>query len=359
MFPLVTAAASAAGQSASRLAEIPFKTAVMPDRMWGMATAEYEGTPSEVVHTENTVTLRHYEPAEKRHETPIVYAFALFNRPSIIDLSPDRSVVRQFLHAGFEVYVIEWGDPSRLDMSLEFSDYVDRYIHNCVDVVRDRTGADDVHLIGYSTSVPLAVMYAALHPEDVSTLTLKAPLVNFDTDGGLFDFTEFMDGQDPQDLVDMFGKVPSPLFNMGFAARKPVEYGVSTPLQIWDDLEDEQYVEEMGLRQKWFLDGPGMGGGLYRQFIKELVYENRLFENELSLNGRDVDLSNIDMPVLTVAGEDDKLVPESAYRPFLRKVSSDERMMMTFPTGHIGLSVEPQAHEEGWPMVTEWLADHS
>ena len=263
------------------------------------------------------------------------------------------------MDAGFEVFVIEWGDPSRLDTSLEFSDYVDRYIHNCVAAVTDRTGAEAVHLMGYSTSVPLAVMYAALYPDDVATLTLKAPLINFDTDGGLFDFTEFLDGQDPADLVGLFGSVPSPLFNMGFAARKPVGYGVSTPLQIWDDLEDRQYVEEMGLRQQWFLDGPGMNGGLYRQFIRELVEENRLFENELSLNGRDVDLSEIDMPVLTVAGEEDKLVPKSAYRPFLQRISSDERMMMTFPTGHIGLSVDPQAHEAGWPMVADWLADHS
>lgn len=324
-----------------------------------MATATFEGTPSEIIHTENAVSLRRYEPDEKRHETPIVYAFALFNRPSIIDLSADRSVVQQFLDEGFEVYVIEWGEPSRLDLSVEFTDYVDRYIHNCVKAASEEAGADTVHLVGYSTSVPLAVMYAALYPGKVSTLTLKAPLINFDTDGGLFDFSEFLDGQSADDLVDLFGEVPSPLFNMGFAARKPFEYGLTVPFHIWDDLEDAQYVKEMGLREKWFLDGPGMGGGIYRQFIQELVAENRLFDGEVSLNGRVVDLQAIDMPVLAIAGREDKLVPESAYKPFLQQVPSDDRTIMTFPTGHIGLSVDSVAHEQGWPIVCEWLAERS
>lgn len=341
------------------IAETPFKAALMPDRLWRMATAAFEETPHDIVYTENKVRLRRYQPDEIRHDTPIVYTVALFNRPSIIDLKPDRSVVRRFLEAGFEVYVIEWGRPSRLDVSLDFRDYVDRYIDNCVEEVRERTGADSVHLFGYSTSVPPVVMYAALYPEKVASLGLKGPTVNFDTESEAFGFREVIESHDPEKLVDLFGNVPAPVLDMGFVARKPIEYAVTNPARLWDGLEDEEFVEQAALRVRWFLSGPGMVGGVYRQFIEDLVFENKLFKNELSLNGRLVDLSNVDMPVLAVAGRDDKIVPEEAYKPFLDRIPSEDTEIIEFPTGHVGLSVEPEAHANGWPKVCEWLEAHS
>lgn len=341
------------------VAETPFKAAALPDRLWRMATAEFEETPYEVVDADNKVRLRRYEPDELRHETPIVYAFALFNRPSIIDLKPDRSVVRRFLEAGFEVYVIDWGRPSRLDVSLDFRDYVDRYIDGCVDEARERSGGDDVHLFGYSTSVPPVVMYAALYPEKVATLGLKGPTVNFEAESEAFGFREFIEAHDPETLVDVFGNVPAPMLDMGFVARKPIEYAVTNPLRLWDGLEDEEFVEQAALRARWFVSGPGMVGGVYRQFVEDLMFENALFENELSLDGRPVDLSNVDMPVLVVAGEHDKIVPQEAYEPFLDRVPSEDTTTIEFPTGHVGLSVEPEAHEVGWPAVCEWLEARS
>ena len=70
-------------------------------------------TPHDVVYEEDTLTLLRY-----RRETPATYAepvlvcYALVNRPYILDLQPDKSVIRQLLARGFDVYMIDWGDPS-------------------------------------------------------------------------------------------------------------------------------------------------------------------------------------------------------------------------------------------------------
>ena len=42
---------------------------------------------------------------------PVLVCYALVNRPYILDLQPDQSVVRQLLARGFEVYLIDWGVP--------------------------------------------------------------------------------------------------------------------------------------------------------------------------------------------------------------------------------------------------------
>ena len=93
-------------------------------------------TPSEIVYEEDTLRLLRY-----RRETPAVYAepvlvcYALVNRPYIVDLQTDRSVIRQLLARGFEVYLIDWGVPSAADRSMTLKDYVDGLIKNCVDDV--------------------------------------------------------------------------------------------------------------------------------------------------------------------------------------------------------------------------------
>ena len=55
----------------------------------------------------------------------------------------------------------------------------------------------------------------------------------------------------------------------------------------------------------------------------------------------------------------DKMVPAAAYEPFLERIPSDDAGTIEFPTGHVGLSVEPEAREEYWPRVTEWLVERS
>ena len=94
-------------------------------------------TPHEIVYEEDTLRLLRY-----RRDTPAVYAepvlicYALVNRPYIVDLQPDRSVVRQLLARGFDVYLIDWGVPSAADRSMTLQDYIDGLMKNVADYRR-------------------------------------------------------------------------------------------------------------------------------------------------------------------------------------------------------------------------------
>jgi polyhydroxyalkanoate synthase len=65
------------------------------------------------------------------------------------------------------------------------------------------------------------------------------------------------------------------------------------------------------------------------------------------------------MPVVLIVGTEDKFVPPESYRPFLDAVGSDDATVVEFPTGHVGISVAPEAHEEYWPGVRERFAERS
>lgn len=334
---------------------------LLPTRSLQMARAreEIEPTPYEVIHSENKVRLRHYTASEPSHRIPVVIGYALVNNPSIYDLQPGRSIIGHFLERGFDVYLVDWGDPSLLDARLTVDDYVCRYLHNCVQAVREEAESETIHLMGYSTSVPLCVAYAALHPDTVATLLLQGPPVDFHLDAGMFQFNPHAEQLDDDRLTKSLGVVPAEFMDIGFAFRKPVEYTVTNPLRLYDNLHDREYVESQSRKLIWAADGFDMPGDLFREMIHRFIIENALVRETLVLCGRRVRLSSVRMPVLMIVGEHDQFVPESSVDEFIEKVSSTDVTVHRFPTGHVGLSTAPEAHEHGWPRVAEWLEERS
>jgi polyhydroxyalkanoate synthase len=58
-------------------------------------------TPHEVVYEEDSLRLLRYcRETPAKYAEPIVFAYALINRPYIVDLQPERSVIRRLLAAG-------------------------------------------------------------------------------------------------------------------------------------------------------------------------------------------------------------------------------------------------------------------
>lgn len=317
-------------------------------------------TPREVVYTENKLELRHYEPrTEQQRDVPILLVYAIINRPYILDFQPDRSVVRQFLDHGFDVYLLDWGEPSRLDIHLGLEDFVTRYLANCVNAVTERTGTDAPHLFGYCTGATLSVIFAALYSERVRTLGLLAPVLNFDTDGGIFQLWGRDEYYDPQLVVDVFGNAPGEWLASEFALVDPVEYYIARYLRVYDHLGDAEYLSRFARRLQWGFDSVDVAGALYEQFLVELYRENRLMEGTLSVGGRTVDLASLTMPVLDIVGTHDRFIPVEASLPFIEAIPSTDTEVIEFPTDHVGLSIDETSHKELWPRVCDWFSQRS
>ncbi|MGD9875759.1 MAG: class III poly(R)-hydroxyalkanoic acid synthase subunit PhaC, partial [Desulfococcus sp.] len=105
-------------------------------------------TPYEVVYEEDRVKLKHYTPEKVTHKIPLLVVYALINRETMLDLQPGRSVVRTFLDKGIEVYMIDWGYPTRKDRYLTIDDHVNGYMDAVVDVIRQRHGLPRINLMG-------------------------------------------------------------------------------------------------------------------------------------------------------------------------------------------------------------------
>ncbi|WP_303657570.1 class III poly(R)-hydroxyalkanoic acid synthase subunit PhaC [Haladaptatus caseinilyticus] len=347
-------------QQWEKATEMMDKSTVLPEQIERMSDVEVGQTPCREVYSENKLTLKHYEPTtDKQHDVPILIVYALINRPYILDLQQDRSVVKTLLDQGFDVYMIDWGEPSKLDAHLTLYDYVDRYIDNCVDVVRERSGEDSINVLGYCMGGTMSAMYASLHPDKVKNLGLMAAGLSFDGDGGVLELWGDDEYYSPEVLTETVGNVPSEFLDVGFALMDPVDNFVTKYVRLFDNIDNDEMVENFARMERWIGDGIDVAGETYRQFIEDIYQDDKLMRNELHLNGRHIDLDDIDMPVLQIVGEYDHLIPPEASKPFNEVVGSDDTSVLEFPTGHIGLSVSSSSHTKLWPKVCDWYAGRS
>jgi polyhydroxyalkanoate synthase len=335
-------------------------TSVLGTRLTDASSVEVGQTPSEVVYTENKLELHQYESlTDGQHDVPILVVYALINRPFILDLQRDRSVVRRLLEAGHDVYLIDWGDPSLLDSALGLDDYVNRYIDDCVDIVRERAGVEAINLLGYCMGGTMSAIYAALHPEKVNALGLMATGLYFDDTGGVLELWGGEEHYDPWTLVDTYGNVPGEFLDLGFDLMDPVANTVTKYVRLADRVENEDFVENFARMEAWLDDSVDVAGAVYAEFVEEIYQQNRLAENELVVGGVHVDIENIDMPLLQILGAYDHLVPPAASKPFNDLVESDDVTTIEYPTGHVGLAMSTSSHRDVWPEVAEWFLDQS
>ncbi|MFC7072677.1 class III poly(R)-hydroxyalkanoic acid synthase subunit PhaC [Halovenus rubra] len=350
-----TAALDAQSATVEAMADATTKSQIAPERAVEMETIEVGQTPSDVVYEENKLELLHYESqTEEQNEVPILVVYALINKPYILDLQPERSVIRQLLNAGHDVYMIDWNEPSRLDQHIGLDDYVNRYIDNCVDVVRDRSEQDAINILGYCMGGTMTTMYTALNEEKINALGLMAAGLCFEKTGGILEEWGSEEYYDPESVVDTYGNVPAEFLDTGFALMDPVDNYVSKYITLYENMDSDAFVGNFSRMEKWLDEGIDLAGKAYVEFIEKIYQNNELYRNELEVGGETVDIEDITVPILQILGEYDHLIPTSASKPFNEAVGSDDIETIEYPTGHIGLSVSSSSHEEVWPEVCDW-----
>ena len=315
-------------------------------------------TPRDLVYQEDRMRLFHYRPlVDKPSAVPLLITYALVNRPYMMDLQEDRSLVRRLLEHGQDLYIIDWGYPGPGDRYLTLEDYIAGYLDTAVDTVRERSRLDKINLLGVCQGGTFSVIYAALYPEKVRNLVAMVAPIDFGTDDGLLHI--WARALNIDNMVDTLGVIPGDFLNAGFLMLKPFQLMLDKYVGLLDNLDKKETVENFVRMEKWIFDSPSQAGEAIRQFVNDLYKKNLLIKNELRIGGRRVDLKRIDMPLLNIYAEQDHLVPPSASKPLNDAVSSQDKAIFSLRGGHIGIYVSAQSQKQLAPNIAEWLAARS
>jgi len=336
-----------------RLTSIPF----LPDKM----THVRKGiTPREIVYEEDRLKVyRYIGDAEPKFKTPLCFVFALVNRPYIVDLKEGRSIIAQLVKAGFDTYLIDWGIPTRAERFLTTDDYVNGYILNVVEHLRERTGSEKVNVMGYCMGGILATMFTAIHQDLVKNLIILATGIDFSTREGLINLWTDPRYFDVDKFVDTMGNIPAEFLQAAFLLIKPIDNLVDKNINLMENVHRDEFVDDFLYMETWLNDNTPVPGEVFREFAKYLFQQNLLVQNRMRLGRHMVDLRKITCPLLNLMARKDHLVPCSQSEPLNDLVSSTDKEKIIWPAGHIGLGVSSRAHKELWPRVTQWIGDRS
>lgn len=315
----------------------------------------YGATKKEAVYTDGKLTLYRFRGEDKpTAKVPLLIVYALVNRPYMVDLQNDRSLVKNLLARGEDVYIIDWGYPDASDRFLTLEDYIERFIDGCVDHLRREHGLEKINLLGICQGGAFSLCYAALHPDKVRNLITMVTPVDFHTeDNMLSNWTRELD----VDLfVDTLGNVPADMMNWCYLTLKPFRLFVQKYVGMADVLDNVNELENFLRMERWIFDSPDQAGEAFRQFIKQFYQGNGFVEGGIEIGGRAVSLQDVTMPVLNIFAEQDHLVPPDASRPLKYLAGTKDYSELSFKGGHIGIYVSGRAQREVPTAIHDWLA---
>ena len=321
----------------------------------GSLETDISKTPHEIVYQEDRVKVKYYRPEKIEHKIPLLVVYALINRETMLDLQPGRSVIRNFLDSGIEVYMIDWGYPKRKDQFVTIDDHVNGYMDNIVDFVRKRHNLEKINLMGICMGGSFCVMYSSLHPEKVKNLVTTVTPTNFDTDKGLLHI--WMRNTPAEEMGSTYGNMPADIMNLGFLLLNPARLIIDKYIGFFENMDNKKFVENFVRMEKWIFDSPDVPAATFKQFIEDCYKKNLLIQSKLELNGKRVDLKKITMPVLNFYGKYDHLVPPEACNQLTKKVGSKDTEDICLDTGHIGIYVSSKCQKEFAPKIAKWLKD--
>ncbi|AOV07516.1 class III poly(R)-hydroxyalkanoic acid synthase subunit PhaC [Sporosarcina ureilytica] len=317
-------------------------------------------TPKEVIWTKNKSKLYRYQPAiKKTNKVPILMVYALINKPYILDLSPGNSLIEHLTNQGHDVYLLDWGTAGYEDRHMKLEDYIMDYIPRATKKVLQTSNAKELSVLGYCMGGTMTSIFAALHPElPIRNLIFMTSPFDFSDAGH---YTNWLDKRyfNLDKLVDTMGNISPEFIDFGNKLLNPIQNFYGPYVSLAERADNENFVEGWKLMQKWLKDGIPFPGESYRQWIGEFYQENKLINDELYVRGRQVKLSEIKANVLNIAASRDNIALPHQVEALNDKISSKNKTFHLLETGHVSVTVGRTAINETYPLIDEWLVEHS
>jgi polyhydroxyalkanoate synthase len=316
-------------------------------------------TPKDILAARGTMNLYHYRPvADEIYRIPILIVMATTNRGYILDMVPGQSFIEFLLKRGYDVYMLDWSAPKPEEKSLGMEDYVLNFIPESVRRVQEDSGVDEISVIGYCFGGVLSLLYGSIfHDGPMKNLICFTTPIDFRE---MKLFNNFSDRRyfDVDRLVDSVGNVPPELILQSFEMLRPASRSVSQ-IQLWENIWNDEFVKSYRMFDRWATDTLPLAGEYFRAITKDLMWDNKLFNDAMTVGGRPAQLDKIKVPLLHAVAEHDHIVPYDAAKHLITKVGSTDKEEVMLKGGHVSLVAGPNAVRRLWPKLDSWLGGRS
>jgi polyhydroxyalkanoate synthase len=320
-------------------------------------------SPRETVWTHGVVTLYRYRSSQRSYAVPLLLVFALINRPEIFDLRPGASLVEYLLEEGFDVFLVDWGDPGEEDAETGFEEYVLDELHWAVRETLRTAGAEELTLLGWCMGATMCAMYCALDGDTPTRAAIRnLALLTMPIDGRSTVYASLLSANelDPEHVAEQLRVLPGSGIDFANKLIKPVTNFWTTYRRLAQNVADGTVRRDTYQSMaKWVGDNPPFPGRAWAQWVRWLYHDDALVAGRVRLRGRRVDLRRIDQNLLIVTASADHIAPRAGTMPIFDLVASADVTHLDRRGGHIGLIAGSSARGQIWPEIASWLAERS
>ena len=281
-----------------------------------------------------------YAPAAGRAKAAVLLVPSMINRSRILDLTEERSFTRWLAGQGFEVYLLDWGEPCADATMKNLEGILHNRLTPAIDFVKDRSKNKPVFALGYCMGGTLLAGVLKDCNEKLDGVVFLAAPWDFHA-GDQTMVTEVRKGA-PLALQSMTtGKLGMNWVQSVFAtisAERTVKKFADFFVQ-----EDENAMAQFMAVEDWLNDGMDLPAELGQVCIVDWYDKNQT----------GFDLSGVKTPALIVASSKDKLVPAESSLALARDLSHAD--ILRPDMGHIGMITGKRARDDVWEKISKWL----
>jgi polyhydroxyalkanoate synthase subunit PhaC len=298
-------------------------------------------TPGAVVLRTEVLELIQYRPqTDQVRKVPLLIVPPTINKFYALDLAPGRSLVEYLLQSGQQVFIVSWRNPDARHAGWDLGTYVQAVL-DALDAVERVSRSERAALTGICSGGIIASIAAAHlagtgRQDRLAAFGLAVTVLDNARAGTPAALADRRLARAATELSRRRGYLDGRALAEVFAWLRP------------DDLIWNYWVNNYLLGGKppafdilfWNSDTSRMSAGLHADFV-ELAMENSLVEpGAMSVLGRPVDLSAIEVDSYVVAGIADHLTPwQNCYRS-TQLLGGDSRFVLS-TSGHIAALVNP------------------
>ena len=332
----------------------------------GDGFADMSRTPGEVIHESRHCIVRHYFPTTEidPDALPVLLVPPQGPPATCMDLQAGNSVVRHFVDQGRPTYLVDFGDVStRKDQDLGLDFWVDDVIPTAINVVSEANDNREVNLVGWCLGGILSLFTQAAYHD--------LPIASVGAVGSPFDFTQLgrfepirllgkvTGGKVEKAIIRTMGGVPSKINGIAFKLADPVRLA-RKPMFVLKNSSSPEVLAQMQAVDTLMDSMEAYPGRSFADLYETFIRTNNLREGRLTFrDGRVVQLSDVTVPVMNIAGKADNIfAPISSAHHLGELVTNAPRVSLEIaPGGHMGVLAGGHAKDTTWKYLDEFMAD--
>ena len=270
----------------------------------------------------------------------VLFIPSLINPPSVLDLGPEKSLLRWLANQGFRVFLLDWGWDVEARRNLSVAGHVERI---ALPFIR-RLGEPPL-LVGYCLGGTMAVAAAALaKTRGLATIAAPWHFSGFPEEAGT-SLSALWRASEP--AVRAMGLLPMEVLQSAFWSLDPAR--TVTKFERFAELDPRSPNARAFIAlEDWANDGPPIPEAAAAEMFEALFAEDRTGLGEWRVGGEAVDPARLPCPLFNIVSTSDRIVPHGTA------IRTGERLDLAL--GHVGMVVGGRAMDSLWQPLAAWLS---